>query len=99
LLGGVQVGSALVLNLAYPGNVVMVVQDFGRKEVNFTREQQAHDQGSHPEVLPISSPASHDGFALSWFGPNQKVSPADANNTKSAAAGALPNLPLTRNYG
>ena len=68
-LGGVQVGSTMVLNLADPGNFVMVVKDFGRKEVDFTREQHAHNQGAHPVLVPIFSPASQlDGFALSWFG-------------------------------
>jgi hypothetical protein len=42
----------------------VVVKDFGRKEVDFTREKQAHNQGAHPEVVPMFSPASHCGFAL-----------------------------------
>jgi len=50
--GGVQVGSTLVLNLAGPGNFAMVVKDFGRKEVDFTREQHAHDQGAYPVLVP-----------------------------------------------
>jgi hypothetical protein len=37
-LGGVQVGSTVVLNLADPRNFIMVVEDFGREEVDFARE-------------------------------------------------------------
>jgi len=65
-LGGVQVGSTLVLKLADPGNFVMVVKNFGRKEVDFTRQQYAHNQGVYPVLVPTFSPASQlDGFALS----------------------------------
>ena len=70
-LGGVKVGSTMVLNLADPGNFVMVVKNFGREEVDFTREQHAHHQGAHPVLVPKFSPSSQlDGFALSWFGLN-----------------------------
>src|SRR5208337_5399061 len=70
-LGGVQVRSTMVLNLADPGNFAMVVKDFGRKEVDFTREQHAHNQGAHPVPVPTFSPASQlEGLALSWFGLN-----------------------------
>jgi len=62
----VQVCSSVVINLADPGNLVMVVKDFGRKEVDFTCEQHAHNQGAHPILMPIFSPAFHlGGFALS----------------------------------
>jgi hypothetical protein len=44
-LGGVQVCSTTVLNLAHSGNFVMVVKDFCRIEVDFTDEQQAHNEG------------------------------------------------------
>jgi hypothetical protein len=65
----VQVRSTLVLKLADPGNFAMVVKDFGCKEVDFTREQQAHHQGAHPVPVPMFSPASQLGsLALSWLG-------------------------------
>jgi hypothetical protein len=55
----------MVLNLADPGNFVMVVEDFGREEVDFTGEQHAHHQRVYPVLMPISSPASQIyGFAL-----------------------------------
>lgn len=73
LLAGVQVRSAPVLDLADPCDFFMVVENFGRKEVDFTREQQAHNQGAHPEFPPIFSPASHSGFALSLFGLNMSA--------------------------
>jgi hypothetical protein len=61
----------MVLNLANPGNFVMVVKDFGRKEVDFTREQHAHQQGAHPILVPTFSPASQlEGLALSKLGFN-----------------------------
>ncbi|MGA2986149.1 MAG: hypothetical protein ABSG32_20280 [Terriglobia bacterium] len=70
-LGGVQVSSTMVLSLADPGNLVMVMKDFGRKEVDFTCEQHAHNQGAYPVLVPIFSPASQlEGFALPWFGLN-----------------------------
>ena len=53
ILGGVQVCSTGVLNLADPGNFIMVVKDFGRKKVNFTREQHAHHQGAHPMLVSL----------------------------------------------
>jgi hypothetical protein len=46
------------IKLADPCNFVVVVKDFGRKEVNFTREQYAHNQGTHPVPAPMFSPAS-----------------------------------------
>ena len=58
LLGGVQVGSTLVLNLADPGNLGVVVKNFSSKEVDFSGEQHAHYQGMHPIFVPIFSPAS-----------------------------------------
>ena len=48
----------MVLNLADPGNFVMVVKDFGSEEVDFTGEQHAHNQGAHPVLVPTFSPAS-----------------------------------------
>jgi hypothetical protein len=56
-LGGVQVSSTMVLNLADPHNFFMVVYNLGRKKVNFTREQRAHNQGVKPVLVPIISPA------------------------------------------
>jgi hypothetical protein len=44
----VQVASAQVLNLANPGNFRVVVKNFGREEVDFTREQHTHHQGMRP---------------------------------------------------
>ena len=40
----------------------MVVKDFGSEKVDFTREQQAHNQGMHPELVPIISRAFHEGY-------------------------------------
>ena len=57
-LGGVQVCSTRVLNLAHPCNFVMVVKDFPRIEVDFTDEQQAHNEGPYPRLVPIFAPAS-----------------------------------------
>jgi len=57
-LRGVQVGSTLVLNLAYPCHFAVVMKDFGRKEVDFTREQHAHNEGAQPKPAPIFPPAS-----------------------------------------
>jgi len=66
LLASVQVTSALVLNLAEPCSFAMLVKDFGRKKVDFTCEQHAHDQGARPVVVPVFSPESHvDDLALS----------------------------------
>ena len=66
LRASVQVTSALVLNLAEPCSFAMLVKDFGRKKVDFTCEQHAHDQGARPVVVPIFSPASHlNDLALS----------------------------------
>jgi hypothetical protein len=42
-LGGVQVCSTSVRNLAQPYNFVMVVKDFRKIEMGFTDEQQAHN--------------------------------------------------------
>ena len=72
-LSGVQIGPTLVLNLAYPCHFAVVMKDLGRKEVDFTREQHAHQQGMHPVIVPTFSPTSQvDGFAL--FGPEVKLS-------------------------
>jgi hypothetical protein len=73
-LGGVQVGSTTVLNLAHPGNFVMVVKDLGGEEVDFAREQHAHKQGAHPILVPTFSPVSQfEGLALYWFGLNRSA--------------------------
>ena len=69
ILGGVQVGSTMVGNLADPCAFVMMVKDFGSEEVDFTREQHPHNQGMYPELVSIISPASQlDRFSLSKFG-------------------------------
>jgi hypothetical protein len=58
----------MVLNLADPGNFVMVVKDFGRKDVDFTGEQHADNQGAHPVLMPSFSPAPQlAGLVHSWF--------------------------------
>jgi hypothetical protein len=49
----------MVLTLTDPVVFIMVVGKFSRVEMNLPREQHAHDQGMHPEVLPIFLPASH----------------------------------------
>jgi hypothetical protein len=68
----VQEGATLVIKLADPCNFVVVVEDFSRKEVDFAREQYAHNQGVNPVLVPKYSRTSHlSGFALSyWFGLN-----------------------------
>ena len=43
----------MVLNLADPGYFRMVVEDFGRDEMKFTREQHAHNKGARPIFVPI----------------------------------------------
>ncbi len=71
-LAGVQVSSTMVLNLADSCGFGMVVKDFGGDEVDFTREQYAHNQGVHPVLVPIISPTSQlYGLALSlvWTQP------------------------------
>ena len=63
-----QVGPTPVLNLAGPGNLFMMVEDFGGKEVDFTREQHTHEEGMHPSVVPRFPPAlQRDSFALPFF--------------------------------
>lgn len=65
---GVQVSSTMVFNLADPGVFVMVVKDFSSVEMNLTREQHAHNQGMHPDLLPIFLPASHlEGSIFAWI--------------------------------
>ena len=60
----------MVLNLADPGYFRMVVEDFGRNEMNFTREQHAHDKGAHPIFVPIIPHGSQfDRQAVSRFSP------------------------------
>ena len=58
MLAGMQEGATLVIKLADPCNFVVVVEDFGRKEVDFAREEYAHNQGAHPVPMPMFSPAS-----------------------------------------
>ena len=66
LLGGVQVRSAMVLNLAEPDDFVVVVKDLRRVEVDFTGEQQAHNEGPYPRLVPIFTPTSQiESLALS----------------------------------
>jgi hypothetical protein len=64
----------MVPDFAHPGVLVMVVKDFSSIEMNLTREQHAHNQGVHPELVPILSPMSHlKDIALSWLGLNLAV--------------------------
>jgi hypothetical protein len=66
ILGGVQVGTTLVLNLTDPCYFFMVVKYLGGKKVEFTHEQHAHYQGVNPVLLPVSPPTPDlNGFALS----------------------------------
>jgi hypothetical protein len=58
-LGGVPACSTTMLKLADPCNFAMVVKDLGTKEVDFTRQQHAHDQGAQPIIVPILAPAPH----------------------------------------
>lgn len=37
----------------------VVVKNFGRKEVDLTREHQTNNDGSHPELLPIFARPPH----------------------------------------
>jgi hypothetical protein len=53
LLAGMQEGAPMEIKLADPCNFVVVVKDFGRKEVDFTREQYAHNQGAYPKFVPV----------------------------------------------
>ena len=48
-----QEGATLEIKLADPCNFVVVVKDFGRKEVDFTCEQYAHNQRTHPKFVPV----------------------------------------------
>ena len=48
ILRDVQVGSTRVRNLADSGNFRMVVEDFGKEEVEFTGEQHTYHQGIGP---------------------------------------------------
>jgi len=65
LLASVQVRSALVFDPADPSIFGVVVKNFDRKELDLSREHQAHNQGARPELLPMFSRASHSDFALS----------------------------------
>ena len=78
LLAWVQERPTHIIKLADPRNFFMVVKNFGGEKMDFTREQQAHNQGAHPEFLPIFPPASHSGFALSLFGFNLPACPCPA---------------------
>jgi hypothetical protein len=67
-LGGVQIGSPVVLNLAQPYNFVMMMKDFSGKEMKDTGEQHAHKQGACPLLLPKGSPSSQvNSFTLAFF--------------------------------
>ncbi len=71
---GVQIRATMVPDLADPGILVVVVDDFNGIEMNLTGEQHAHDQGMHPDRVPVFSPVSHLGYiALSWLGLNLAV--------------------------
>ena len=59
-----QVGAALMFDLAEACNISVVVEDFGRKKVDLAREQQANNKGSHPEHLPVFSGQSHSKAAF-----------------------------------
>jgi hypothetical protein len=64
----------MVPNLADPGIGIMVMKDFSSVEVNLAGEQRAHNQGMHPDLVPIFSPVSHlEEIALSWLGLNLPV--------------------------
>jgi hypothetical protein len=65
-----------VLDLADPCDFFMVVKNFGGEKMDFAREQQAHNQGAHPEFLPIFPPVSHPGSALSLLGLTWEFDPA-----------------------
>jgi hypothetical protein len=52
-LCSVQVRSAMVFDLAEPDNFCVVVKEFGSVDVNFTRQQHAHDQGAYPVPVPM----------------------------------------------
>jgi hypothetical protein len=69
-----QVRTTTVFYLADSGVFLMMVNDFSSIEVNLTREQHAHNQGMHPEAVPIFSPVFHPKvIALSWLGLNLPV--------------------------
>jgi len=68
LLAWVQERPTHIIKLADPRNFFMVVKNFGGEEMDFAREQQAHNQGAHPEFSPIFPPASQWGFALTLSG-------------------------------
>jgi hypothetical protein len=53
VLRSVEIRSAMVLNLAEPDNFRVVVKKFGGVDVNFAREQHAHDQGAYPVAVPM----------------------------------------------
>jgi hypothetical protein len=73
----------MVLNLADPGNFRMVVKDFGRKEVDLTREQHTHHQGAQPVLVPTFSPPSQlEGRSFFvWTESTSLILPID-HNTK-----------------
>jgi hypothetical protein len=58
-LGGLQRRCALASAHTDAGNAaVVVMKDFGRVDVNFTREQHADNQGAYPGLVPYLFPAS-----------------------------------------
>ena len=60
----VQIGAALMPDLAEAYNISVVVENFGRKKVDLAREQQANNEGSHPELLPVFSGPFHSKVAF-----------------------------------
>lgn len=48
-----------MLQLADPGDFVMVVKNLGAKKMDFTRQQQAHNQGVRPGIMPMISSTCH----------------------------------------
>jgi hypothetical protein len=56
----------------------MVVEGFDRKEINLTRERQAHDEGVHPVPVARFSETSQIGhfiFTLVYSNPLRSLSP------------------------
>jgi len=45
---GVKIGSTLMLDLAQPGNFIVMMKDFGGDEMNLSRQQHAGNKGVNP---------------------------------------------------
>ena len=58
---GMQVASARVFNLARPGDFSVMVKDFRREKMRFTREQHPNHKGAHPGLMAMISPAFQFG--------------------------------------